>query len=75
MYNVHESKLPRYAYLPFGAGRCNCIGSHFAMMEAHLTLATLVQCVTFELVPEQTVAPETLLALRPKEDSSDVPMK
>ena len=30
---------------------CICISQHFAMMEAHLILATLAQRVTFELVP------------------------
>jgi cytochrome P450 len=62
----NEAKLPRYAYLPFGAGPHVCIGNHFAMMEAQLILATLVQRVTFELVPGQTIAPEPLITLRPK---------
>lgn len=39
----NEAKLPRYAYLPFGAGPYICIGNHFAMMEAQLVLTTLVQ--------------------------------
>ena len=47
----NEAKLPRYAYLPFGAGPHVCIGNHFAMMEAQLVLATLVQHVTFALMP------------------------
>jgi cytochrome P450 len=62
----NEAKLPRYAYLPFSAGARNCIGSHFAMMEAHLILATLVQRVTFDLVPGQRIVPEPLITLRPK---------
>lgn len=33
------------------------------MMEAQIVLTTLVQCVTFDLVPGQTVAPEPLITL------------
>jgi cytochrome P450 len=61
-----EQQWPKYTYLPFGAGPRTCIGSHFATMEAHLLLATLVQHVTFELVPGQVVEPEPLITLRPK---------
>jgi cytochrome P450 len=63
----NEANIPRYAYLPFGAGPHVCIGNHFAMMEAQLVLATLVQRVTFDLVPGQTVEPEPLITLRPKD--------
>lgn len=62
----HEAKLPRYAYLPFSAGPRVCIGNHFAMMEAHLILATLVQRVTFDLVPGQRVEPVMMVTLRPR---------
>jgi cytochrome P450 len=62
-----EKRLPRYAYLPFGAGPRICIGMHFAMMEGHLLLATLAQRVGFSLVPGQTITPDPVhhLTLRP----------
>jgi cytochrome P450 len=62
----NERRRPRGAYLPFGAGPRNCIGSAFAMMEGHLLLATLSQRVKFELVPGQTIVEEPLVTLRPK---------
>jgi cytochrome P450 len=40
---------PRFAYLPFGAGPRVCIGSHFALAEASLILATVLQRARVEL--------------------------
>ncbi len=62
-----EKQLPRYAFVPFGAGPRICIGQYFAMMEGHLLLATIAQRVSFSLVPGQTIVPDPLhhLALRP----------
>ena len=56
---------PRHHYLPFGAGPRVCIGSHFALLEAQLALATMVQAATFTLV-NRDVEPEPLVTLRPR---------
>lgn len=56
----------RYAYLPFGGGPRYCIGSHFAMMEAQLILATVSQRYRLTLLPDQVVEPEPLVTLRPR---------
>jgi len=60
-----EKLIPRHAYLPFGGGPRVCIGNSFAMMEARLLLATMVQQVELKLVPGQTIAPRQLVTTRP----------
>ena len=56
---------PRQHYLPFGAGPRVCIGSHFALLEAQLALATMVQHVRLSL-RQPTVELEPLITLRPR---------
>ena len=64
-----EKQIPRYGFMPFGAGPRVCIGNHFAMMEGHLLLATLAQRVRFELVPHQSIVPSSkTLTTRPAQD-------
>jgi cytochrome P450 len=62
----NEAKVPRYAYLPFGAGPRICIGNSFAMMEARLILITVLQHFHLTLAPDQNVRAEQLFTLRPK---------
>lgn len=44
--------IPRYAYLPFGAGPRVCLGMGFAMQEAVVVLATLIKHLRFERVDD-----------------------
>jgi cytochrome P450 len=60
-----EERIPRYAYLPFGAGPRVCIGSGFAMMEARLILATVAQRYKLSLETDETIRPIQLVTLRP----------
>ena len=61
-----ERERPRYAYFPFGGGPHLCIGQPFAMMEAVLILAAVLQRVSVSLVPGRPVVPQPLVTLRPK---------
>ncbi|MBX3158431.1 MAG: cytochrome P450 [Deltaproteobacteria bacterium] len=56
---------PRHHYLPFGAGPRVCIGAHFALMEAQLALATMVQHARLRMLASH-VTPEPMVTLRPR---------
>ncbi|MEM7531522.1 MAG: cytochrome P450 [Chloroflexota bacterium] len=56
----------RFAYFPFGGGPRQCIGMGFAMMEAQLLLAMIVQRFRLRLVPKHPVEPWPLITLRMK---------
>jgi cytochrome P450 len=58
--------LPKFVYLPFGAGPRQCIGNQFALIEAHLVVGTLAQRYRFHLVPGHRVEPWPLITLRPR---------
>ncbi len=55
---------PKFAYFPFGGGPRICIGANFALIEARLILATLMQRYRLRLVPGHPVVPHAVLTLR-----------
>ncbi len=61
-----EAERPRYAHFPFGGGQHQCMGATFAMMEAHLILASIAQRYRLNLVPDFSIHPEPLVTLRPQ---------
>ena len=61
-----EKTLPKIVYFPFGAGQRVCIGAGFAMMEATLVLATVLQSRRFALAPGFRLVPDVSLSLRPR---------
>lgn len=62
----NEKSQEKFAYFPFGGGPRVCIGNHFAMMEAQLLLATIMQGTALDLVSGTTVEPEPVITLRPQ---------
>jgi cytochrome P450 len=62
----HSAERPKFVYVPFGAGPRQCIGNQFALIEAHLSVATLAQRYRLQLVPGHRVEPWPLITLRPR---------
>ena len=63
----HRPEQRRFAYFPFGAGPRICIGNNFALLEMVLTLATVSQRYTLELVEGEQGKMQPKITLRPKE--------
>ena len=57
--------IPRFAYLPFGAGARICVGMTFAMQEALLALAMTMRRFRVRLVEGAQVMPIARMTLRP----------
>jgi cytochrome P450 len=57
---------PKFAYIPFGAGPRQCIGNHFALIEAQLVLATFAQLYRLQATPGHNADPWPLITLRPR---------
>jgi cytochrome P450 len=62
----NEAKIPRYQYMPFGAGPRICIGMPFAMLEATAILATLVQRARFRFAGAEEPLPVARVTLSPR---------
>ena len=60
------SQQHRFAYFPFGAGPRACIGKSMALFEMQLTLVTLAQRYTLQLLPERPVTPALGVTLQPR---------
>jgi cytochrome P450 len=58
--------LPKFAYLPFGAGPRVCVGASLALTESALVLATLMQRFRFLLASDEPVQAFPSVTLRPK---------
>ncbi len=61
-----ETRLPKFAYFPFGGGPRVCIGASFANMEAALLLATIAQRFRLTLASGRPVNPYASATLRPE---------
>jgi cytochrome P450 len=63
----NEAAIPRYQYMPFGAGPRVCIGRTFAMMEATAMLATFARHARFEPIEGAEPVPLARVTLLPRD--------
>jgi cytochrome P450 len=57
--------VPRFAYLPFGAGPRVCVGAQFALTEATLVLATLIREFQVTLDDPVPLLPVAIVTTQP----------
>ncbi|MFE9561876.1 cytochrome P450 [Streptomyces sp. NPDC006487] len=67
-----DTPLPKYAFMPFGGGPRNCLGTHFATTAMTIAAATLARDYRISQSPGTTAAFDTRTILQPHGLTLDV---
>lgn len=63
---VNKATKGKFAYFPFSWGPRICIGQHFAMLQAKMALAMILQHYAFDVSPSYAHVPYSVLTLQPQ---------
>ncbi|HCA43048.1 MAG TPA: hypothetical protein DEP28_07325 [Bacteroidetes bacterium] len=66
--NKDSYKIPKYAYLPFGAGPRVCLGDNFAWMELFTALVYIFRNFNLNLITKNDPGLSSTITLKPKRD-------
>ena len=63
---LRDATTHKLAFLPFSAGKANCVGRNFALLEAKVMLTMIIQKLDLQLSKSYVHHPEFAITLRPK---------